>query len=166
MDDALRFREIITAYGGKPGKPTRKLLAFLREKGVSERAIEYLSGYVLKKGSGVSAVDFYGEDGWLGANAEDFLPIAIRDGLLIIGTCPNGDPVAVDVREQLGAAGYIGHETMWQATNVRKVFAVLAPSLGGLAVALDQDALPLDYYEATQQAKPDAKSGGSADGDA
>ncbi|MEQ8785450.1 MAG: hypothetical protein RIC55_04095 [Pirellulaceae bacterium] len=99
----------------------------------------------------MSAIDFYGEKGWLGANAEDFLPIAIRDGLLIVGGCANGDPVAVDVREQLGAAGYIGHETVWQATSVRDVFAVLAPGLGALAAGLDEDAMPLDYYEAIQR---------------
>ena len=151
MDDSLRFRELMTAYGGRPGKPSHKLLAFLREKGVSEPAIEYLAGYVLKKASGVSAIDFYSQDGWMGANAADFVPIAIRDGLLIVGGCPNGDPVAVDVREQLGAAGYIGHETMWQAGSVREVFRVLAPGLGALAAGLDADEMPLDYYEATQQ---------------
>jgi hypothetical protein len=107
----------------------------------------YLAGYVLKKASGVSAIDFYSQDGWLGANGDDFVPIALRDGLLIVGGCPNGDPVAVDVREQLGAAGYIGHETMWQAGSVREVFKVLAPGLGALAA----DAMPLDYYEATQR---------------
>ena len=83
MDDALRFREIMTAYGGKPGKPSRKLLKFLRDKGVSEPAVEYLTGYVLTKSAGVSAIDFYSQDGWLGANAEDFVPIAIRDGEIL-----------------------------------------------------------------------------------
>ena len=151
MDDALKFRALMTAYGGKPGEPSRKLLAFLRGKGVSEPAIEYLTGYVLKKSTGVNAIGFYDQDGWLGANADDFVPIAIRDGLLIVGTCPNGDPVALDVREQLGAAGYIGHETMWQAGSVREVFAVLAHGLGALAAGLHEDEMPLDYYEATQR---------------
>lgn len=149
-DDALRFHEIMKTYGGRPGTPSRKLLAFLRSKGVSEPAIDYLTGYVLKKPASISAIDFYPEDGWLGANADDFVPIAIRDGLLIVGTCGNGDPVAVDVREQMGAAGYIGHETMWQAGSVREVFKVLAPGLGALAAGLEEKALPLDYYEATK----------------
>ena len=151
MDDALRFREIMATYGGRPGKPSRKLLAFLRSKGVSETAIEYMAGYVLTKASGVSAIDFYSQDGWLDVNAEVGVPIAIRDGLLVVGSCPNGDPVAVDLLEQLGAAGYIGHETMWQEGSVREVFAVLAPGLGALAAGLDDARLPLDYYEATQR---------------
>ena len=151
MDDARRFQELMTAYGGRRGKPSRELLAFLRDKAVSESAIEYLTEYILDTASGVSAIDFYSQDGWLGANAEDFVPVALRDGLLIVGGCPNGDPVAVDVREQLGAAGYIGHESMWQAGNVREVFAVLAPGLGALAAKLDAGGMPLNHYEATQQ---------------
>jgi hypothetical protein len=148
MDDAAQFRKIITSYGGKLGKPSRKLVAFLRTKGVSDEAIDYLASYALKKSAGVGAVDFYAEDGWLGANSEDFVPIAIRDGLLIVGTCVNGDPVAVDVRQQIGATGYIGHETMWQSASVREVFVVLAPSLGEFALGLDEERLPPDYYEA------------------
>jgi hypothetical protein len=148
MDDALLFQQIMTNYGGRPGKPSRKLLAFLCKKGLSEEAVDYISAYVLKKASGVSAIDFYSESGWLGANADDSVPIAIRDGLLIVGSCPNGDPVAVDVREVLGAAGYIGHETMWQEANVRKAFIVLAPALGELAQGLRDKSMPLDYYEA------------------
>jgi hypothetical protein len=152
MDDALRFREIMTAYGGRPGKPSHKLLVFLRDKGVSEPAIAHLTEYVLKKSAGVRAIGFYDQDGWLGANADNFVPIALRDGLLIVGTCPNGDPVAVDVRDQLGATGYIGHEMMWQVGSVREVFVVLAPGLGALAAGLDGGSMPQDYDAATERA--------------
>jgi hypothetical protein len=163
QDDAVRFRKIISAYGGKPGRPSAGLLTFLRGRGVSEAAIAYLAGYVLEKSAGVGAIDFYAEDGWLGANAEDFVPIAVRDGLLIVGSCPNGDPVAVDVRDQLGAAGYIGHETMWQAGSVREVFAVLAPGLGALAAGLRDGTMPLDYYVATRRGSLAAELGTAAD---
>jgi hypothetical protein len=151
MNDAQRFQRIMMAHGGKAGEPSRKLFTFLRDKGVTEPAIEYLTGYVLKKSGGVRAIDFYSEAGWLGANAAGFVPIAIRDGLLIVGDCPNGDLVAVDVRDQLGAAGYISHEAMWQATNVREVFKVLASGLGALAAGLDEGAIPQDYYEAKSE---------------
>lgn len=79
------------------------------------------------------------------------IQVAMRDGLLIVCGCPNGDPVAVDVREQLGAAGYIGHESMWDAGNVREVCIVLAPGLGALAAGLEQGSMSLDYYEAIQK---------------
>lgn len=93
-------------------------------------------------------VDFYSEKGILGVNGEDGVPIALWDGLLIVGSCPNGDPVAVDVRGQVGGAGYIGHETMWQETNVRAVFLPLAASLGELAERLAAGNAPCDYYDA------------------
>lgn len=148
MDDAAQFQQIMAACGGKAGKPSRKLIAFLREKGLTEEAVTYLAGYVLKTASGAGAIDFYSQDGWLGCNGDDSIPVAIRDGLLIVGGCPNGDPVAVDVREHIGAAGYIAHETMWQEANVRSVFVVLTTGLGALAVGLDAGTMPRDYYEA------------------
>jgi hypothetical protein len=158
MDDAARFRDIITAYGGKPGKPSHKLLRFLNVKGLSPKALEYISQYVLKKGAGVSAIYFYGESEVLEVNADDYLPLALRDGLLAVGSCPNGDQVAVDLRHHLGATGYIGHEEMWQVANVREEFTVLRASLGRFAEALDQGRMPLDYDDATKRQERRKKS--------
>ena len=153
MSDSLQFQKAIKAYGGKPGKPSPELLTFLREKQVSDEAVAFLTGYAVEKSAFIGPVDFYAEDGWIGANSPDYIPIALRDGLLIVGTCPNGDPVAVDVRDKLGEAGYIGHEKMWKVSNVREAFAVIAPGLGALAYGLDQDQVPVDYYEAISKNK-------------
>jgi len=148
MDDAKLFREILTAYGGKPCAPNAKFLTWLRSQGLSEQAIGVISGYLLKKSAYVGPVDFYSERGILWANGDEGIPIPLRDGLLIVGACPNGDPVAVDVKEHIGAAGYIGHESMWQRESVRSVFLALVPALGKLAEGLDEKRLPYDYYEA------------------
>jgi hypothetical protein len=153
MGMATRFREIVIARGGKPGTPSTRLLAWLRANGLCERAVAMVGAYVLKKSAYVGPIDFYSEKGILGVNGEDAIPIAMRDGLLIVGGCPNGDPVAVDVREQVGAAGYIGHETMWQEASVRVVFLPLAPSLGELAERLAAGDAPCDYYEALKEHK-------------
>ena len=51
--------------------------------------------YGFLKKAGVSAIYFYSETGVLETNADDSLPIALRDGLLVVGSCPNGDPVAL-----------------------------------------------------------------------
>jgi hypothetical protein len=158
MDDAARFQEIVTAYGGKPGKASRKLLTFLNVKMLSPEAIEYIAEYVLKRGAGVSAIYLYGESEVLEVNADGYLPIALRDGLLAVGSCPNGDQLAVDVRHQLGATGYIGHEEMWQVANVRERFAVLRRSLGRFAEALDQGRVPLDYDDVVKRQKRQKKS--------
>lgn len=152
MGDAELFRKVMTAKGATPGEPSLALLSFLQGRGVSDSAIEHLRGYVLSGSDGVNAVDIYAEDGWLGANATDYVPIALRDGLLIVGGCPNGDLVVVDVREQLGAAGYVAHDSMWGRPSVRDVFLAVSPGLGAFVAGLDADTLPLDYYEAKGRA--------------
>jgi hypothetical protein len=148
MNDASQFRKLMKSYGGKPGKPSSKLLEFLRSKEFAQQSIEYLSGYVLTSYCGVSSVFLFAQEVWIEYNSAGMIPIALRDGLLIVGSCTNGDPIAVDVRENLGDAGYIGHESMWQVKNVREKFHVLAPGLGALVVGLDAGVMPQDYYEA------------------
>ncbi len=148
MHNDTRFLDLNRTYGGKPGKPSSVFLDWLRSHGLSEQAVAVVSRYVLGKAGGVRALNFYSEKEILGANDKDFVPIAIRDGLLIVGGCPNGDPVAIDVREHLGAAGYICHETMWHVASVREVFFPFAASLDELAAILTDDDPPYDYYHA------------------
>jgi hypothetical protein len=90
MDEARRFREIIVARGGKPTTPSTRLLAWLRAGSLSERAVATVGAYALKKSAYVGSIDFYSAKGILGVNGEDAIPIAMRDGLLIVGGCPNG----------------------------------------------------------------------------
>ncbi|MHB8973762.1 MAG: hypothetical protein ACYC3X_31435 [Pirellulaceae bacterium] len=128
-------------------------------RGWSSEAVKFVSGYNLTKAAGVSGIYFYSEAEVLETNADDFLPIALRDGLLVVGSCPNGDPVAVDVRDRLRVAGYVGHETMWQAASVHEVFAVVAPGIEALAAELLDTvpgAVPLDYYEAVDRGSQSA----------
>jgi hypothetical protein len=148
MNDAALYQELIASNGGKMAKASTKLSEFLRGKGVAEPAIAYFSNYVLKKDFEISSVVLYAEKEILNANGDDYIPIALRDGLLVVGHCDNGDPIAIDVRDQLGAAGYIAHETMWDESSVRTVFKVLAPGLGALATGLEEETMPEDYYEA------------------
>ncbi len=82
-------------------------------------------------------------------NAGGKLRDAVREVLgRRIGTCLNGDPIAVDFRDVPGAAGYVSHETMWDEEDVRTVFIPLARSLGGLARQLDSGTAPVDYFDA------------------
>lgn len=148
MSDAERFWVVMTAHGAKPAGPGRKLLAVFRDNRVSAAAVAFASAYLPEKMCGVNAIRFYGQADVAGVNAADGIPVCLRDGLLIVGTCPNGDPVAVDVRDRLGEAGYVGHETMWQAADVRDRFVVLTASPGELVEGLRDGRLPLDYYEA------------------
>jgi hypothetical protein len=77
-------------------------------------------------------------------------PRCLRAGLLVIGSCINGDPVALDLRKRIGAVGYVSHENVWgdEGARVRKFFVAVAPSLAEFArLAADRE-LPVDYYAA------------------
>jgi hypothetical protein len=148
MNSDSRFLDFMSACGGKSGTPSSTFRDWLRSHGLSEQAITIVCSYVLSQSNEVGAIDFYSEKGILGVNGEDGIPIAIRDGLLIVGGCLNGDSVAIDVRERLGVTGYIGHETMWQVSNVREKFIPVAASLNELATVLTAGDPPLDYYQA------------------
>lgn len=150
MNDVEPFLEIARLYGGRVGPPGPKLLARLSECGLTEAAISLVAAQNLKRAFGVGSIDIYSEKDVASVNAEDGIPVCLRDGLLIVGNCCNGDPVVVDVRDRLGQAGYVGHETMWQVDDVRDVFRSLAPSLGQLVQGLDEDRMPTDYYEADE----------------
>ena len=61
----------------------------------AEPTIDYLAGYNLNRAAGVNCIAIYSATGVIRANGE-FAKIALRNGLLVVGHCPNGDPVAVD----------------------------------------------------------------------
>lgn len=85
-------------------------------------------------------------------------PRWLQAGLLIIGSCGNGDPVALDTRVNPGAIGFLCHEVLWPDPSLppRDWLVVVADSLSEYVCrASDIDAFPVDYW--------DAKSAGSSD---
>ena len=69
-------------------------------------------------------------------------------GFILIGGCPNGDPIAMDVRDQVGSIWYIGHETMY-CTPLREIAAKVAEDLESFVVGLiEEEGFPYDYYDA------------------
>ena len=152
MDDIALYQKVVASYGGKIGKSSAELLAFLKGRRVPQSMVDALTPYILEDSIIVGAVAIFREEGWLAENADGYIPIALRDGLLIVGGCPNGDPVAVDVRDRLGDTGFISHETMWQQASVRDVFIAVAAGLGEFVAGLDAGVLPEDYDEAKHRA--------------
>jgi hypothetical protein len=77
-------------------------------------------------------------------------PRYLRAGLLVIGSCLNGDPVALDLRKRVGAVGYVSHDTVWgdEGARARRYFAVVAPSLAEFARLAVDRRLPVDYFAA------------------
>ena len=80
-------------------------------------------------------------------------PRYMKAGLLAIGYCNNGDPIAVDVRKQVGSVGYISHDAVWEdeEARVRRFFIFIAPSLIEFARLARDGQLPIDYWEAKRK---------------
>jgi hypothetical protein len=71
----------------------------------------------------------------------------IDEGFLIIGSCPNGDPVAVDFRDPQLPVFYISHEQM-HGNPLAKVIRKVSNSIDEYDEALSDEnsGIPLDYW--------------------
>ena len=98
---------------------------------------------------------------WLGAGGlydearivsiNDLLPEGLQSDLLIVGSAPNGDHIAVDIAD--GAVGYLCHEADWQKEGARNWFIAVSDSLGNYMSEINcGGSLPDDYWEARKAA--------------
>ena len=142
---------------GKLTKPAGKaFLSWLRSKGASPAVQAAFRSGILKTTAEQYPLVLYSELDIMEMNSpgRGNLGVGIERGLLIIGSAmANGDPVAIDLRDLAGQAGYINHETMWSASDVRDEFLSVASSLGEAADLIAKGMFPGDYYEA--QRKPE-----------
>ena len=85
-----------------------------------------------------------------GMHEGDFMGIApSKAGFLVIGTCPNGDPIAVDIGEEPGTVWYLSHEQM-HGRDLRSVAVKVANSIPSFIHGLTEDeSFPFDYWEAS-----------------
>jgi hypothetical protein len=145
--DADLFRKVLESYGAKVGAPPAEYVRWLTENKISEEMANGFTRYCLRKNTGVGAITFYSTKDIMSINAKGGIPLALNSGFVIVGTCPNGDPVAIDVADHPGTVGYLSHEEMWSVENLRTVFRPVASSLGKLAEGLRENQIPLDYFE-------------------
>lgn len=72
-------------------------------------------------------------------------------GFLIVGTCPNGDPIAVDLRDDVGSVWYLAHELMHEAPPLRSIAIRVADDVYDFVDGLaHRDGFPIDYFQAKQ----------------
>jgi len=68
-----------------------------------------------------------------------------KEGFFLIGTGLNGDWIVVDCRVNPGAVGYLPMPDVVQnLKDLRSKFLVVSASLGGFALAVVKDAVPID----------------------
>lgn len=66
-------------------------------------------------------------------------------GFIVFGSCPNGDPIAIDVKAEIGRILYLSHEDIDENGFPSQV---VSPSMGHFIEMVNADKMPLDYYEA------------------
>lgn len=75
------------------------------------------------------------------------------NGFVVIGGCPNGDPIAIDVTCEPGSVWYICHETM-SARPVRETSIRVAKDLREMLEGMAGGTLPYSYFEAKNPERP------------
>jgi hypothetical protein len=67
------------------------------------------------------------------------------DGFVVFGDCPNGDPVAIDVKRNVGTIHYLSHE---ETDGYSFPSFKVANSMEQFLIDLGNDKMPADYHEA------------------
>ena len=144
------YQKILATVGVTSSPPGSDFLTWLIERKAPQGIVDLLApgvplrrkGRVQDRWEFFSAMDIQKE-------VEEF-PRYLKSGLLALGTCLNGDPIALDLRKQVGAVGYISHEEVWgdDEARIRKHFVLVASSLAEFARGVCDRSLPIDYYEA------------------
>jgi len=86
----------------------QEFMCWLRAANLPSQLIRFLSHYSPKEELWAGASSLFTEGHIMKFN-DDF-PSELESGLLIVGSAPNGDWIAVDVLEGQGETGYISHE--------------------------------------------------------
>ena len=72
---------------------------------------------------------------------------ARANGFIVVGECPNGDPIAISLAYELGTVWYICHETM-HSEPLREVAVLVAKDLTEMLEGIADVNFPFDYFEA------------------
>ena len=66
-------------------------------------------------------------------------------GFIVFGWCPNGDPIAIDVKGEVGRILYLSHEEIDEHGFPSRL---VSPSMEHFIEMVNSDKMPLDYHEA------------------
>lgn len=75
----------------------------------------------------------------------------LKHGMMIVGGCPNGDPIAIDLAENIGSVLYIDHTSMHRSLP-REIAIRVATDLDAFISGLcNENDFPIDHFSATQR---------------
>jgi hypothetical protein len=78
------------------------------------------------------------------------------NGLMIVGGCPNGDPIAIDVAYEPGSVCYLWHETM-SDRPIRETAIRVAKDPLAMMEGFATGKFPFDYCDAKDRQRPSKK---------
>jgi hypothetical protein len=139
----------------------REFATWASTRGIPDRTIEELLQYAASPEEMEEACDamepappIYTLDDIVEMTDKDPYGVFARaNGLIVVGGCPNGDPIAIDLADEPGSVWYICHETM-SARPVREVSIRVASDLTEMQNGMARGGFPYDYFDARDRARP------------
>lgn len=134
------------------GPPSPKFLEWIARRGIPKAASRFIGHmWVRDDDAAVGAINLLPESAIM-TQADDE-PRWLTAGFLVIGSCGNGDMVAIDVRGTPGSVWFMSHEELWgdDSADPRRFSVQVAKDLADLVVrAWDIDSFPLDCDHARE----------------
>lgn len=142
---------ICSAGQGSYSEPTSQFLAWIDRRELSANAKQLFSWFMPTHEIMVGTGSFYSAVDLMEMN--DQWSRMAGYGLLILGSCLNGDFIVLDTRSDDLEVGYVTHEEidLSDASDYREKYIAISPSIGGfLHDATFLRYLPDDYYFAKE----------------
>jgi len=134
------------------GPPSREFLAWLAGHHVPPSALQYLGhAWVKDDQAFLGALTLVSESAIQRHVDEE--PRWLAAGFLVLGSCMNGDMVALDLRLVPGSVWFLSHDELWgdDGADPRQFAVQVAQDLCDLVVrAWDIDSFPLDCEHARE----------------
>ena len=143
------MQRLSPAGGGRTGLATREVAEWLESlRQLAPDFVEFLKHHSPKTEIWAGAGFIFDEATIMRRNTE--FPEALQAGLFILGSAPNGDLIVLDSEKEPGAVGYLMHERMYSAQNVRSWYVPVCGSIGEFLSRINEDEskLPDDYFQA------------------
>ncbi|WP_308952716.1 hypothetical protein [Thalassobacterium maritimum] len=67
-------------------------------------------------------------------------------GIIFIGSCPNGDPVAVDLNDDNLPVYYLSHEEMFDSP-IENIMEEVSKTIEEFELLVQKGTMPFDYFE-------------------
>jgi hypothetical protein len=147
------YADSLSLGASEIGPPSATFLAWLADRGIPEAATRFLvQAWVKDDDAFVGAISLRTESAIMKEVADE--PRWLAAGFLVIGSCTNGDLVAIDTRGVLGSIWFMSHEELWgdDTADPRRFSVQVTEDLAALVVrAWDIDSFPFDCHDAREQ---------------